>query len=69
MSDVPTVSSSTVGRPRRIKNSYRRRKEETEDEPSYTMRPCICCGQPFKSQGKFNRLCPVCKDTYSAVTA
>lgn len=30
-----------------------------------TTRPCMCCGHPFKSEGKFNRLCHYCKDTHS----
>lgn len=24
-------------------------------------RPCLCCAQPFASQGKGNRLCPGCR--------
>lgn len=23
-------------------------------------RPCICCGQTFRSEHRFNRLCPLC---------
>lgn len=27
-----------------------------------TRRPCMCCQQPFMSEGKHNRLCDPCKD-------
>lgn len=29
----------------------------------FTERKCMCCGSPFASEGKFNRLCNVCKSS------
>ena len=26
-----------------------------------TITPCLCCGDPFRSTGKGNRLCPSCR--------
>lgn len=28
-----------------------------------TQRPCLCCGNPFDSDGKHNRVCDPCKNT------
>jgi len=32
-----------------------------------TLRPCICCNQPFPSEGKHNRMCGHCRSQASQV--
>lgn len=36
------------------------RKREGLPPIEESIRPCTCCGRPFKSTGRFNRLCKSC---------
>lgn len=48
---------------------YARVTQVTKPRPAVTKRPCMCCRQPFKSEGPHNRLCNHCgrksNDSYS----
>ncbi|MFN4191852.1 MAG: hypothetical protein ACK4FR_02820 [Tabrizicola sp.] len=38
--------------------------QRREDERARRMiRPCLCCGQPFRSEGIHNRLCGRCRSS------
>lgn len=40
----------------------RRNKERCRVQSKATItRECLCCGQPFPSEGPYNRLCGACK--------
>lgn len=41
----------------------KRRPRGNQSRATKTQRPCLCCGNPFDSDGKHNRVCDPCKHT------
>ena len=41
---------------------YRSQRFVAMKSRTKTTRPCLCCGEPFKSEGIHNRLCRECKE-------
>ena len=37
------------------------RQKEADRASSRTVRPCLCCGKPFQSEGIHNRMCTPCR--------
>lgn len=54
----PIAIAKQVGRP---ESSVYRRLDTLAARPVRRARPCMCCRQPFMSEGPHNRLCGRCR--------
>ena len=48
-------------RPERVKPSQGRKPVKYVNRDGATLRPCLCCRQPFESSGPGNRMCERCR--------
>lgn len=54
----PCAIAKALGR---NESSVYRRIETLNNRAKTTMRPCMCCGKTFTSDGPHNRLCGACR--------